>query len=447
MKTHHVLYVFYFVLGCVQLLPSVAMNFFARDQLGLSPAAVGTVTSLVTIPWVCKPFFGFVSDTIPIRRMRRKPYIVLASMAAACGWMAMAAVPATVAGTVVLLLFVQVCVVMSDVVADSIMVERVRETELNNPARRGTLQSATWTFRFSGSILASFFSGFIVQYVPPRAVFALTSMPLLVTSVCASMFEDKRVRLTSTAAKELETSGWQGTEYDMLTGAAREVRSTNWSRIVASSKRVLTVIKQPGIWRPTLFLFAVASTPGNSTAMFFFYTQSRDVGGLGFPPWFVGMLSVISNMAGLLGVQLYRRTRLRHCNLRTLFTWVTVAITLMQSTELILTTRLNVKLGIPDQLFVISSDIIEDITESLAFLPLVCMVARLCPEGIEGSIYASIISFSNMGGIVSRLLGAAVASALGVSMVNFTRLWVVSLICTLSIPLPLFWVKAIPLDS
>ena len=444
MKTTHVLYVFYFVLGCVQLLPTVAMNFFARDQLGMSPAAVGTITSLVSVPWVCKPFFGFVSDSIPIKGMRRKPYIVLASMASACGWVALASVPASIIGTSIILLCVQMSMVMADVVADSIMVETVRETETGNVSMKGKLQSATWTFRFSGSILASACSGFVVQYVPPRAVFVITAMPLLVSSACATLFDDKRIRMVALAGREMESSGWQGTEYDILTGENREVRSTNWSRILASSKRVMMVVRQPEIWRPTLFLFAVAATPSSSTAMFFFYTQPKDVGGLNFRPWFVGMLSVISNMAGLLGVQLYRRTRLRHCDLRTLFKWVTIAITLMQSTELILTTRLNVRMGIPDQLFVLGSDIVEDIVESLAFLPLVVLVARLCPEGIEGSIYASIISFSNMGGIVSRLLGSAVAKLFGVSMINFSMLWAVSLTCTLCIPIPLFWIKCIP---
>ena len=46
-------------------------------------------------------------------------------------------------------------------------------------------------------------------------------------------------------------------------------------------------------------------------------------------------------------------------------------------------------------------------------MPIIVLASRLCPEGMEGTIYALIMSINNMGGIISSQLGAALTFYLG----------------------------------
>jgi hypothetical protein len=121
-----------------------------------------------------------------------------------------------------------------------------------------------------------------------------------------------------------------------------------------------------------------------------------------------------------------------------------LAITLLSAAQLILVTRLNVAMGMPDWLFVVSEDCVDSIVEALLLLPITVLAARLCPDGVEASMYASIISTSNAGNILSQLGGSAVTAAFGVTMTNFDNLVWVTLVCTMTIPLPLIVLHLIP---
>jgi hypothetical protein len=62
-------------------LASLATSFFLKDRLGLGPAEAAELTSFATLPWVIKPVYGFLTDTIPLFGYRRKTYLVLAGLA------------------------------------------------------------------------------------------------------------------------------------------------------------------------------------------------------------------------------------------------------------------------------------------------------------------------------------------------------------------------------
>ena len=79
----------------------------------------------------------------------------------------------------------------------------------------------------------------------------------------------------------------------------------------------------------------------------------------------------------------------------------------------------------------------------LAFMPLLVLAASLCPPGVEGTLFALLMSIFNGGGIVGMELGALLTSALGVSSASeggptdFTNLGLLVIICNLSSLLPL----------
>jgi hypothetical protein len=79
-------------------------------------------------------------------------------------------------------------------------------------------------------------------------------------------------------------------------------------------------------------------------------------------------------------------------------------------------------------------------------MPVLVLSARLCPAGIEATLFALLMSIWNLSGLLSQELGALLTSWLGVTETNFDKLWLLVIITNLStlIPLPfLGWLPAI----
>ncbi|MEM8605397.1 MAG: PucC family protein, partial [Cyanobacteria bacterium P01_H01_bin.121] len=69
----------YFTRGILHL-AVLAIIFFLKDELGLSPAVVAAIQGFLLIPWMCKPVLGFLSDSVPILGYRRRSYLLLAGI-------------------------------------------------------------------------------------------------------------------------------------------------------------------------------------------------------------------------------------------------------------------------------------------------------------------------------------------------------------------------------
>src|SRR4028118_967145 len=79
----------YFVQGILGL-ARLAVSFFLKDELGLSPAQVGALMGIAALPWVIKPLFGFLSDGLPLFGYKRRPYLVLSGLMGTAAWLSLA---------------------------------------------------------------------------------------------------------------------------------------------------------------------------------------------------------------------------------------------------------------------------------------------------------------------------------------------------------------------
>ncbi|MFM6038947.1 MAG: PucC family protein, partial [Sphaerospermopsis kisseleviana] len=78
----------YFVQGILGL-SRLAVSFFLKDELQLSPVEVSALLGIVALPWMIKPLFGFISDGLPIFGYRRRPYLVLSGILGAGAWVSL----------------------------------------------------------------------------------------------------------------------------------------------------------------------------------------------------------------------------------------------------------------------------------------------------------------------------------------------------------------------
>lgn len=131
--------------------------------------------------------YGFMSDTVPLFGYRRRSYLALCGLLGAGSWLALALSVHSVEGAVAALFLGSISTACSDVVVDSIVVERCRDRPQSTA---GSLQSLCWTFQSLGGIASAYFSGWAVELYGTRPVFAATAVfPLLVSLAALCIVE------------------------------------------------------------------------------------------------------------------------------------------------------------------------------------------------------------------------------------------------------------------
>ncbi|WP_205370565.1 folate/biopterin family MFS transporter [Thermoleptolyngbya sp. PKUAC-SCTB121] len=395
----------YFVQGILGL-ARLAVSFFLKDDLALSPAQVSALLGVAAIPWMIKPLFGFMSDGLPIFGYRRRPYLILSGVLGAIAWVAMSTVVHSAWAATLAIALSSLAIAVSDVIVDSLVVERAR---LESSKTSGSLQSICWGASALGGLITAYLSGFLLERFSVQTVFAITATFPLIVSLVAGLIDESPV-----------------------------MQPADWSAIRSQVKDLWAAISQKSIWLPTAFLFLWQATPTAESAFFFFTTND-----LGFTPEFLGRVRLVTSLASLLGIWLFQRF-FRTVPFRTFFGWTIVISTLLGMTMLLLVTHANRAIGIDDHWFSLGDSLILTVMGQIAYMPVLILAARLCPPGVEATLFALLMSITNLAALVSYELGAGLMHWLGVTEDNFSNLWLLVIITNLSTLLPLPFLGWLP---
>ena len=401
----------YFVQGILGL-ARLAITFFFKDSLGLNPAEVATITGITVIPWMIKPIYGFISDSFPLFGYRRRPYIIASGILGFISWLALALIVDDVWGAAIAILMTSLSVAISDVIVDSLVVERAREESV---AQAGSLQSLCWGTSALGGLITAYFSGWLIEIFGISGVFEITATFPLLVSVVAWLITEEKSDINNIEARK--------------------------ALIMGQTQQLWQVIRQKSIYLPIIFLFIFQATPTSESAFFFFSTNE-----LGFEPEFLGRVRLVTSVASLLGIFIFQKF-LKNIPFRQIFGWSIVISTLLGLTSLLLVTHANRAIGIDDRLFSLGDSLIITVMAQISWLPVLVLCARLCPKGVEATLFALLMSIGNLSLFVSSQISAVLTSWLAVTEVNFENLWLLVTITNLSTLIPLPFLKWLPVGD
>ena len=400
----------YFVQGILGL-ARLAVSFFLKDELGLSPANVSALFGIVALPWIIKPLFGFLSDGLPIFGYRRRPYLVLSGIIGTVSWIALATVVHSPIAATCAIALGSLSVAISDVIVDSLVVERAR---VESQAEAGSLQALCWGTTAVGSLITAYFSGLLLEHFTTRTVFEITALFPLIVSAAAWFISEVPVQKVTESVNH------------------------NWLTVKDQIKQLRQAVTQKSIWLPTAFVFIWQATPTADAAFFFFTTNE-----LGFQPEFLGRVRLVTSIASIVGIWIFQRY-LKTVPFRVIFGWSTLLSAVLGMTMLLLVTHANRSLGIGDRWFSLGDSLVLTVMGQIAYMPVLVLAARLCPPGVEATLFALLMSVSNLASMVSYQLGAGLMHLLGIAQNNFDNLWILVIIANLSTLLPLPFLHWLP---
>ncbi|GAB4849645.1 hypothetical protein Ancab_004440 [Ancistrocladus abbreviatus] len=456
-----------------------AVSYHLKDVLKLSPSASQFVFSIAFFPWSVKPLYGILSDCIPIRGKRRIPYIVIATVLSLLPWLILglnASVKNVSLPFMILLTIQNIGSAMADVVIDAMIAEAVR---FERAKFAGDLQSVSWMAMAFGGVWGSLLGGYALSSLQIEKIFVLfAALPTLQLVSCAFVEENPVSTKASSEISHLANSDLQNGDED----AANEDSLLNYVSKTGTSRRknnkkklkkravtsgepqingkgsslvsqwfhslkmatysLFRAFRQPMILRPMAWFFlAHVTVPNLSTVMFYYQTEF-----LNLDASFLGTVRVIGWLGLMVGTFIYNQYLKKH-QLQGVLMWAHIGLAMMSLLDIVLVSRLNIAYGIPDKIMVILGSALSDAINQFKFMPFMILSGRLCPPGIEGTLFALFMSINNLGSTVGSFISAGLASTLNISSGSFDNLlWGIAIqfLCTL---IPIAFLFLIPKDA
>ncbi|HEX7785513.1 MAG TPA: hypothetical protein VF653_04760, partial [Methylomirabilota bacterium] len=155
---------------------AIALLYFQKDALGITPAEAAGIAFWVALPWSTKMVAGVASDVYPILGSRRVSYMLVGALFTFTGYAWLATTASSKATYLAAMVVLTVGFMIQDVVADALSVEVARNDE-----EIKQVQSLGRMALLVGSISVGYLSGWLAGALGPRRVFAIAVvLPVLV---------------------------------------------------------------------------------------------------------------------------------------------------------------------------------------------------------------------------------------------------------------------------
>lgn len=385
------------------------------------------------LPWAMKPIIGLVSDICPIQGYNKAPYMIITSVFGVASFLYIGVSPVSalpVGLLVICFIFIQLQGSTADLLTEAKYAEKMRQNPKNGPA----LLTYVWFGMQVGMLMAVLFSGVAIARFGPHNVYLLAALPatVVLVPVALNYLEESPLskRQVSEAWSRFMAQGETvvlcmlmlcGTLMLTFVGLTTSSHGTHITGIVAIFVACVILVGFSVLLSPVIAKFNAFSLLQSSMSLsvggaaFYFFTDTPEQypEGPHFSPFFFNsVVGVVSSIVSLFGIYCYQRF-MSTWTYRNILLATNVAYSLICLPDIILFTRYNLKLGIPDHVFMLGATVAQTIIYQWQWMPQVVILSNLCPKGMEATMYALLAGCHNLGGTIAANCGAIVLDLLG----------------------------------
>jgi MFS family permease len=414
----------YFCYGA-STVTAIALIYFEKDVLGLTPAQAAAVAFWLSLPWSMKMVAGVASDAYPILGSRRRAYLLVGALCSLTGYAALATVVRSPGAYVAMSVLIAVGFMVQDVVADALSVEIAENDE-----EIGQIQTLGRMALLLGGISVGYLSGVLAGWIGSRGTFAVAMvLPLIVAASVPFVRTRPRTAPARVPGPAGPLAGGKarlvllvGLGYATL-GALLETFSAPYSReivLVVSAALISLLLQRVGVSQGVviaaivIFLFRATPTVGQGYS---YWAIDR----LGFDQTFLGLLAQVSSVLSLVGLLVFRKTIVKRPVSFTLF-WVMIAGAVLYLPTIGLVYGLHEWLGISARTLAFVDTTISAPLGQLAMVPMLVLIARTAPPGAEATMFAIMASLMNLALSASQLFTEYLNEAFAVTQADYSNL-------------------------
>lgn len=412
------------------------------------------------LPLGMKPAIGLISDVLPVWGYKKAPYFLFASALGITSYFIIGTSSddfLSVTGLVVCMFLCMVQVSTCDLLTDARVAEKLQSAPTYGP----DLLTYVWFGISVAGLLSAMASGAVIQFLGANTCYLIGAVPamLVVVPVVFGYFEEEQLNdeeVSSIRSRFAQQKGVCLLCVMMLvmtltlSASGLFIRNSSIAAALGATLSLVMLASMSLVLSPTIAKFNAFSLLQTSFtfptwgASFYFYTNTPEQypEGPHFSPFFVTtVMGTIASVVSIFGIVSYNRY-LKGYNYRWLLVFANIAFSLLSLLEVIVFSRLNVRLGIPDEVFALGGSVLLAVVQEWMWLPQVVINSCLCPEGMEATMFALLAGSHSLGTGISYNMGAFLLGSLGVrpsgqenESDQFDNLWIASLIGTV---LPLF---------
>jgi len=407
-----------------------------------------------------------VSDCFPINGYNKAPYILIASLLGVGALSMLGAAPQSslpIEKVVGCLFLVALQFSTCDLLTEAKYAEKMQAKPEHGP----DLMSFVWFGLQVGGLVATVIVGPTMTKFGPKAPYLVALVPaaMIIWPAARNYLEEKPK--TASEIQENRQQLFQQKEACILcimmfvgtlvlTYLGIAFESVKLNAIAAVIVAVVMLVSFSIVLKPIIAkvnaFFLVQTSLGFSVggASFYFFTD----GPAQYPEgphfsmvFFTSVLGTVGSICSLIGIFSYQRC-MKDWTYRRLLMMTNIVLSILNLSDCIILSRLNVRMGIPDTVFVLGGSVLQTIVGQWMWMPGVVILSQLCPKGMEATMYALLAGCHNLGNTIASNCGAYVLLLLGCNPSGadsesdqFKHLWVGSAISTV---LPMFTLILLP---
>lgn len=295
--------------------------------------------------------------------------------------------------------------------------------EYGQKHKTGGLQSYAFMALAAGGIIGNLVGGYFLKKMPPRTMFLIFSGLLSLQLAISSSTRENPLGLPQVSHHNLSRKSILEDIRNQFSNLAKAISDETISRPLA--------------W----IVGSIAMVPILSGSIFCYQTQC-----LNLDPSVIGLSRVIGQLILLSGTVLYDRYW-KKVPMRKLIGIVQILYASSLLLDLVLVKQINVRLGIPNEVFALCFSGFAETIAQFKLLPFSVLFASLCPRGCEGSLISFFASAVCLSSIVSGFLGIGLSSLAGITSGDYSGLTLGILIQFFAALVPLGWIHFLPMSQ
>jgi hypothetical protein len=377
---------------------SATMNWIVQYDFNEDPAVAQNALAIGRLPWNFKFLIGLVSDNIPLFGYNVKIWLILAALFGLAGQV-MLAFPAfspTTGALTLGFIIMQFYGATADCLADALVVKNGRNDEEDSSSG---LQSLSW--------FALGFGGAVFTWLGSQM------------STDESNEEGVSIQGSRDYNKIMVIFPIGLIIFMIFLKEAKTDLRPSFKTLLQQLVRVFVALFSPPflVLRVAIWII-LAQTSGLylGAPMVAFITSELDI-----PPSIQGYIDIGAYVFLSIGVVVYYKF-FRYTSFRTIFIISQIFTAVVYMADYVLVKRWNKAIGMSDVWFMIASTAFGEVIGRLNAMPFLVMAGQLCPEHMEATFFALLMSLSNQGVTIGEFAGAAITRSLGITRKDFTNL-------------------------
>ena len=337
---------------------SQPLNYYLKQVYAWTPVQITAFLTVLNLPWFLKPFYGMVSDFVPLLGYRRKSWLLLANALAVFGYVAILGVAAP--GALIFWLLIAVYgMAIASTLCGALLVEKGQKLGSST-----AFVNQQWLWFNVATIGTSILGGVLIENSAPlgalqwaAAIAAIA--PVTVMFACVFVVDEEKSTISVAGLK-------------------------------ASARGLFETLGRRKLWVIALFLLFYYFSPGVDTPLYFYMTDH-----LKFSQAYIGVLNAITAAGGIAAALFYSRY-LQHMSAKALL-------------------NLSILVGVLGTLAYLfmwdptTAAIAHFLYGAASMITLVAtlgMAADHCPAGSEGFAFAALVSVTNIASSLADNVGS-----------------------------------------